>query len=60
MWQEILIIIVGLVAFGYAGWSVIRLFTKKESASCAGCSAECVLKETKGVLTDSCEKRERK
>ena len=53
-------IIVGLIAFGYTGWSAIRLFTKKETASCTGCAAECVLKETKGVLTDSCEKRERK
>ena len=57
MWQEILIWIIGIVAFGYAGYKIIRFFTKKNASPCAGCTASCTIKDIKIATKENCEKK---
>jgi hypothetical protein len=48
MWQEIAIIIIGALAFVYAGWKAYRLFASPDDASpCCGCRLHCALRTSK-------------
>jgi hypothetical protein len=57
MWQEILVVIIGLFTVGYVILKVIKIFTRKDSSPCSGCSVGCALKDTKEALTENCEKK---
>ncbi|MDD3320102.1 MAG: FeoB-associated Cys-rich membrane protein [Paludibacter sp.] len=44
--QDIIVLIVGIIVFGYVGWKIYKLITRKPSAAdkCGGCTG-CALKE---------------
>lgn len=44
--QDIIVIIIGLLVFGYIAWKIWKLITKKASPAdkCGGCTG-CALKE---------------
>lgn len=46
MWQEIAIILIGLLTIGYVGWKIYSALTRRFDPAdpCAGCSG-CALKE---------------
>ena len=46
MWQEIAIILIGLLTIGYVGWKIYSALTRpsRPGDSCAGCKG-CSLKE---------------
>lgn len=56
MWQEIVIIIIVVAAFGKAGWSIYRFFKRPKHASpcdnCAGCQLKDVMKNSKETCDD--------
>jgi hypothetical protein len=47
MWQEIAIVIIGMLTLAYAGRKIYRLFvpSKKKHASCCNCTQDCPMKE---------------
>lgn len=57
MWQEILVIIIGIVVFGYAGYKVVRLFTKKNASPCAECTISCSIKDISLARKEDCDKK---
>ncbi|MDR0348533.1 MAG: FeoB-associated Cys-rich membrane protein [Tannerella sp.] len=60
MWQELLIIIVGIIVFGYAGYKIVRFFTQKNTSPCKGCTASCSIRNTDRTEADDCTKKTEK
>lgn len=58
MWQEIVIIIIGVVVFGYVGYKIYCFITKSVSPcdSCIGCA----LKEQLKGNGDTCDEFKKK
>lgn len=57
MWQEIAIIIIGIVALLYVGFKIYRFITRpKDSSPCAGCPG-CAMKNEIKDKEDCPDKR---
>jgi len=60
MWQEILIIVIGVLVFGYTGWKIMQIFTKKNTSPCAGCDVSCSIKDIRLATKENCDKKKDK
>ncbi len=45
MWQEIAIVVIGLLTVAYVGWKVYNVFSKPKRSSGCGCCDGCSLKK---------------
>jgi len=56
MWQEILIIIIGVTVASYTVWKIIQFFTKKDASPCSGCNESCAIKNIHVATKENCKK----